>query len=53
MAVKFSPRKGDFVGREALMEQFEEVRKLNAGQYESSEVLPRRIIPLALIGKGI
>ena len=53
VAVKFSPRKGDFVGREALMEQFEEVRKLNAGQYDYSEVLPRRILPLALTGKGI
>ena len=53
VAVKFSPRKGNFVGREALMEQFEEVRKMNAGQYESSEVLPRRIMPLLLIGKGI
>ncbi len=53
VAVKFSPRKGDFVGREALMEQFEEVRKLNAGQYDYSEVLPRRILSLALTGKGI
>ena len=53
VAVKFSSRKGDFVGRQALMDQFEEVRKLRAGQYQSSEILPRRILPLALTDKGI
>ena len=53
VAVKFSSRKGDFVGRQALMDQFEEVRKLRAGQYQSSDILPRRILPLALTDKGI
>tara|TARA_B100000579_G_scaffold76586_1_gene59297 strand:- start:2357 stop:3619 length:1263 start_codon:yes stop_codon:yes gene_type:complete len=53
VAVKFSPRKGDFVGHQALKNQFEEFHKLNSGQYQSSEILPRRILPLALIGKGI
>ena len=53
VAVKFSSRKGDFVGRQALMDQFEEVRKLRMGQYQSSEILPRRIFPLALTDKGI
>ena len=53
VAVKFSQRKGDFIGRQALMEQFEEVQKLRAGQYQSSEILPRRILPLALTDKGI
>ena len=53
VAVKFSSRKGDFVGRQALMNQFEEVRKLRTGQYQSSEILPRRILPLALTDKGI
>jgi len=53
VAVKFSSRKGDFVGRQALTDQFEEVRKLRTGQYQSSEILPRRILPLALTDKGI
>ena len=53
VAVSFSRRKGDFVGRQALRDQFEEVRKLRKGQYQSSEILPRRILPLALTDQGI
>ncbi len=53
VAVKFSKRKADFIGRKALQDQFEEVIKLNAGQHISSETLPRRILPLALTDKGI
>ena len=53
VAVSFSRRKGDFVGREALRAQFEEIRKLRTGQYETSEILPRRILPMALTDKGI
>jgi len=53
VAVKFLSRKGDFVGRQALMDQFEEVNKLRTGHYQSSEILPRRILPLALTDKGI
>ena len=53
VAVSFSQRKGDFVGRAALRAQFEEIRKLRMGQYEPSAVLPRRFLPLALKHKGI
>ena len=53
VAVSFSKRKGDFVGRAALKAQFEEVRKLRMGQYEPSDVLQRRFLPLALSDKGI
>jgi len=53
VAVSFSQRKGDFVGRAALRAQFEEIRKLRMGQYEPSEILPRRFLPLALKDKGI
>ena len=53
VAVSFSQRKGDFVGRAALRAQFEETRKLRMGQYEPSAVLPRRFLPLALKHKGI
>jgi len=53
VAVSFSKRKGDFVGRSALRAQFEEVRKLRMGKYEPSNVLQSRILPLALRDKGI
>ncbi|MEE2717051.1 MAG: glycine cleavage system aminomethyltransferase GcvT [SAR324 cluster bacterium] len=53
VAVSFSQRKGDFVGRAALRAQFEEIRKLRMGQYEPSEILPRRFLPLVLKDKGI
>ncbi len=53
VAVKFSPSKGDFIGRQALNDQSEEVLKLNAGENLSSEILPRRIFPLALTDNGI
>ena len=53
VAVSFSQRKGEFVGRAALRAQFEEIRKLRMGQYEPSAVLSRRFLPLALKDKGI
>jgi len=53
VAVSFSRRKGDFVGRDALRAQFEEIRKIRMGQYKPSAVMPRRFLPLALKEKGI
>ena len=53
VAVSFSQRKGEFVGRAALRAQFKEIRKLRMGQYEPSAVLSRRFLPLALKDKGI
>jgi len=53
LAVSFSERKGDFVGREALAAQFEEVKKIRSGTYERSDVLPRVVQPVALLDKGI
>lgn len=53
IAVSFSERKGDFIGRQALARQFGEVKKLREGRYEHSEVLPRRIRPVAILDKGI
>jgi aminomethyltransferase len=51
-AVSFSELKGDFVGRQALLEQFEALQRLRSGQ-GVSPALPRRIMPLALEDRGI
>jgi aminomethyltransferase len=53
VAVSFAERKGDFIGRHALACQFEEVKKLMAGRYSPSALLPRRIRPVAVIDKGV
>ncbi|MEW6667434.1 MAG: glycine cleavage system aminomethyltransferase GcvT [Thermodesulfobacteriota bacterium] len=51
--VSFSPRKEDYIGREALAPQFARVQKILAGTYEPDEVLPARTLPLALLEKGV
>ncbi len=53
IAVSFSERKGNYVGRETLAEQFEEVRKIRNGQYQHSDILPKRILPVALLDQGV
>ena len=53
IAVSFSSRKGDFIGRKALLEQYEQVKALRKGVYEPSEVLRRRTRPIALMDRGI
>ncbi len=53
VAVSFSERKGDFVGRDALMKQFEQIQKLLTGNYERSAILPRRIMLVAVLDKGV
>jgi len=52
-AVSFSPRKGEYVGREALARQFEAFSKIIARDYSLIETLPRMIKPLAVTGRGI
>lgn len=53
VAVSFSERKGAYVGRAALRSQFEQVQKLRMGHYEHSDLLPRRVRPIALHDKGV
>lgn len=53
VAVSFSERKGDFIGREPLSRQFTEVKRLRRGVAEPSDVLPRRIKSVALLDKGV
>jgi aminomethyltransferase len=52
-AVSFSPLKGDFVGREPLLRQFEALKKILDRDYSSMDDLPRLIQPIALKEKGI
>jgi aminomethyltransferase len=52
-AVSFSPLKGDFVGREPLLRQFEALKKILDRDYSLIDDLPRLIQPIAMIEKGI
>ncbi|MDI6764242.1 MAG: glycine cleavage system aminomethyltransferase GcvT [Thermodesulfobacteriota bacterium] len=53
LAVSFSPLKGDFIGREALRRQFEELRA-RADRVppppREKQTIPRRVVPVAMIG---
>ena len=52
-AVSFNPDKGDFVGREPLLKQFEALKKILNRDYSSIEDLPYRIQPICLLGRGV
>jgi len=52
-AVSFSPLKGDFIGREALVKQNEALRKIVSRDYSLIRDLPRLIKPVAVSGRGI
>jgi aminomethyltransferase len=52
-AVSFSSRKGDFIGRNRLERQFEQLQKLQARTGEPDEALPKRIRAVAVLDKGI
>jgi aminomethyltransferase len=52
-AVSFSPLKGDFVGRQALLRQFKAYKKIVDRNYERAADLPRLIQPVELQDKGI
>lgn len=52
-AVSFSPLKGEFVGRQPLLQQFEALKKITDSDYSLIDNLPRIIMPVAIIGKGV
>ncbi len=52
-AVSFAEEKGDFIGKEALAEQHEEYLRIKSGDCTDLRVLPDRILPIALTGKGV
>lgn len=52
-AVSFAPQKGNFIGREPLTKEYEAFRKIMNRDYSGMDVLPRRIVPVALLDRGI
>ena len=53
VAVSFSPLKGDFIGREPLARQFQALKEIRSGAAAPPPALPKRIMPVALIDRGI
>lgn len=51
--VKFTEQKGDFIGREALWAQHTTAEAFKRKDYSAIDILPQRIRPFALLGKGI
>jgi len=52
-AVNVDPERGDFIGRHALERQAKALQGFKEKDYEGSSVIPRRVRPVALTGKGI
>ncbi len=52
-AVSFSPRKGEYVGRESLKAQHEAYARILARDYSDIRALPRLTRPVAVTGRGI
>jgi aminomethyltransferase len=52
-AVSFTPSKGEFVGKQALCRQFEAFNRILSGDYTLRDDLPRLIMPVALVDKGV
>jgi aminomethyltransferase len=53
VGVSFSPLKGDFVGRNALLKQFAALKRILFRDYSMREALPRLIRPVAVAGRGV
>ena len=52
-AVSFSEQKGDFIGRAPLEKQFSAFKKIMSRDFSDLSVLPRRIVPITLLDRGI
>jgi aminomethyltransferase len=52
-AVSLSPLKGEFIGRQPLQRQFEAYRRILDRDYTRIADLPRLIMPLAMLDKGV
>ena len=52
-AVSFSEQKGNYIGRQALQRQSDAFRKIMNRDFSDMTVLPKRIQPITLIGRGV
>ncbi|MDE7245954.1 MAG: glycine cleavage system aminomethyltransferase GcvT, partial [Oscillospiraceae bacterium] len=52
-AVSFSDQKGDFIGREPLTKQYEAFKRIMSRDFSGLSVLPRRIMPITLLDRGV
>ena len=52
-AVSFAPQKGEFIGRKALERQFDAFRRIMNRDFSDCVALPRRILPIALLDRGV
>ncbi|MBW2252871.1 MAG: glycine cleavage system protein T, partial [Deltaproteobacteria bacterium] len=52
-AVSLSPLKGEFIGRQALEKQFKALKKIINHNFSLIKDLPRIIMPVAIVGKGL
>ena len=52
-AVSFSEQKGDFVGRAPLQRQYESFKKIMNRDFSDLSVLPKRIVPITLLDRGV
>jgi aminomethyltransferase len=56
LAMSFSPLKGEFIGKDILKRQFEEVTARESGKPlppKENRLVPQRIFPIAVTGQGI
>ena len=56
LAMSFSPLKGEFIGKEILRRQFEEVTGRESGKPlppKERQLVPKRIFPITVTGQGI
>jgi aminomethyltransferase len=53
LAVSFSQLKGDFIGKNALLKQHTALKQIIDQDFSSIDVLPKMVMPLAIMGKGI
>ncbi|AKL96437.1 aminomethyltransferase GcvT [Clostridium aceticum] len=52
-AVSFSEAKGEYIGKKALLKQFEALQRIIKRDFSDNSHLPRMIKSIALLGKGI
>ncbi|WP_293008133.1 MULTISPECIES: glycine cleavage system aminomethyltransferase GcvT [unclassified Oscillibacter] len=53
LAVSFSSQKGAYIGREALEKQSAAYQKIMNRDFSEMDVLPRRIMPITLLDRGV